>query len=72
MSGTKIHPLAELALGALEHTGKKALTRLAEEGVPGVVDGILEDVEAITDVVQTRTKTARARIAARKRRQVPR
>lgn len=64
----KMHPLAELALGALERTGNKMFRDFVNGGVPGVVDGVLEDVEHVAAEVTKRTKTARGKIAERKRR----
>jgi hypothetical protein len=62
----KKHPNPVVA--AFESYGQKMLRDLIDGGVPGVVDGILEDVGGVAEEVSKRTKTARSRIASRKRR----
>ena len=60
--------VAEIALGALEAAGRKMFADFVNGGVPGVVDGALETVEHVAEEVTKRTKTARGRIAARRKR----
>jgi hypothetical protein len=62
----KRHPNPIVA--AFESYGQKMLRDLIDGGVPGVVDGVLEDIDHVAEEVSKRSKTARGRIAARKRR----
>jgi hypothetical protein len=62
------NPIADAALGALEAQGTKMLRNLALGGIPAVVDGVLADIEGVAEEVTKRTKTARGKIAARRKR----
>jgi hypothetical protein len=66
MAAKKRHPNPVVA--AFESYGQKMLSDLINGGVPGVIDGVLADVDQVAEEVSKRTKTARGRIAARKRR----
>lgn len=62
------NPFVDIALGALERQGQKMFRDFLQGGIPGVVDGALEDVEKVSEEVSRRTKTARGKIAARQKR----
>lgn len=60
--------IVDIALGALERQGQKMFRDFLTGGIPGVVDGALEDVESVAAEVSKRTKSARGKIAERRKR----
>jgi hypothetical protein len=52
---------------ALERSGKKLARDFIIGGIPGAVDGLLEDVELAAEEFTRRTKRARSRIAQRRK-----
>lgn len=53
---------------AAEEYGQRMVRDFLTGGLPGVVDGVLEDIEGVGEEVVRRTKKARGRIAERRKR----